>query len=79
MRIMKNTYKKLYNTKQWILSIVKKYFQSLFFKMIFKKIPKKLYGRCITCDANQLCHKPQYRCKCTMEQQYMIRDLRNLL
>jgi len=76
---MKNLRKKLHYTKQWILSIVIRHFQSLLFKVLFKRIPKKQYGRCITCEANQICHKSQYRCKCTMEEQYIFRDLRNAL
>lgn len=76
---MKNIRKKIYDNKQWILSIVIGRFQSLLFKVLFKKIPKKQHGRCITCEANQICHKSQYRCKCTMEEQYILRDFRNAL
>jgi len=76
---MKTKISILQQFKQWILSIVIGRFQSLLFKVLFKKIPKKQYGRCITCEANQICHKSQYRCKCTMEEQYILRDFRNAL
>ena len=54
-------------------------FQIILFKILFKKIAKKQYGRCVTCEANQICHKSQYNCKCTMDEQYILRDFRKLL
>jgi hypothetical protein len=54
-------------------------FQRILFKILFKKIPKKQFGRCVSCEANQICHKPQYGCECTMEEQYILRDFREIL
>lgn len=65
--------------KAFFIRLVIARFQSLLFKVIFKKIPKKQYGRCVTCEANQICHKEHYRCKCSDEEQYILRDFRNVL
>jgi len=48
---------------------MKTLYLKLLFRLVFKKIPKKQYGRCVTCDANQICYKLKV-CKCNDEQQY---------
>ena len=55
--------------KQWILSFV---IARFLFPITFKKIPKKQFGRCVTCSANKVCHKYKV-CKCSQEQQYDLR------
>ena len=47
--------------------------KKLLFWITFKKIPKKQYGRCVTCAANEICHKNIMLCSCNMEQQYDLR------
>jgi hypothetical protein len=44
----------------------------LMFWITFKKVPKKQFGRCVTCAANKLCYKIKV-CKCNDEQQYDLR------
>lgn len=44
----------------------------LLFWITFKKVPKKQFGRCVTCEANKICHKIKV-CKCDDEQQYDLR------
>jgi len=44
----------------------------LLFWITFKKVPKKQNGRCVTCKANEICHKIKV-CKCSDEQQYDLR------
>lgn len=41
--------------------------------IIFKKIPKKdERGRCVKCDAKNLCGD-KFKCQCSMDQQYQRR------
>ena len=42
------------------------------FWITFKKVPKKQFGRCVTCAANEICYKIKV-CKCNDEQQYDLR------
>ena len=42
------------------------------FRLTFVKVPKKQDGRCVTCKANQVCHKFKI-CKCSDDQQYELR------
>ena len=44
----------------------------LMFWITFKKVPKKQFGRCVTCAANEICYKINV-CKCNDEQQYDLR------
>jgi len=44
----------------------------IFKPIIFKKIPKKEDGRCIKCDARNLCGG-KFRCECNIDQQYQKR------
>ena len=44
----------------------------LMFWVTFKKVPKKQFGRCVTCAANEICYKIKV-CKCSDEQQYDLR------
>lgn len=44
----------------------------LLFRLTFKKVPKKQFGRCVTCKANEICYKINV-CKCNDEQQYDLR------
>ena len=44
----------------------------LMFWITFKKVPKKQFGRCVTCAANEICYKIKV-CKCNDEQQYDLR------
>jgi len=60
---------KLKNKKAWNLQIV---IARLLFRATFVKVPKKQDGRCVTCKANQICHKINV-CKCTDDQQYDLR------
>jgi hypothetical protein len=46
--------------------------KKLLFKLTFVKIPKKQFGRCVTCKANKICHKIKV-CKCDWDQQYDLR------
>lgn len=47
-------------------------------KLIFKKIPKTRMGRCVECDARRICYKSFFKCTCNMEQQYKLRDFREI-
>ena len=52
---------------------------SLFKRIIFKKIPKMdETGRCVKCDARNLCGG-KFRCRCNMDQQYQRRCFLNWL
>ena len=53
-------------------------FQKILFKIIYKKIPKTNFGRCIECDASSKCGA-KIKCTATMEQQYKIRGFSNLI
>jgi hypothetical protein len=66
---MKHLRNKLAQFKQWILSIV---IARFLFPITFKKVPKKQFGRCVTCNASKVCSKYKV-CKCSDEQQYDIR------
>jgi len=44
----------------------------LVFWITFKKVPKKQFGRCVTCSANNVCHKIKV-CKCNDNEQYELR------
>ena len=46
----------------------------IIFKILFKKIPKTDFGRCVNCHANLLCGY-KVKCKATMNEQYKIRDI----
>ena len=48
---------------------MKNLLRRLIFRLFFRKIPKKQFGRCITCDANKLC-MGKINCRATFEQQY---------
>lgn len=65
--------------KLYLFSVIASFLKGLVFNLIFKKIPKTQYGRCVECDANQICHKNPYKCKCSDEEQYKVIDLRNWL
>jgi len=41
----------------------------LLFNLTHTKIPKKQFGRCVTCDGNKICHKINL-CKCSDDEQY---------
>lgn len=47
-------------------------------KLIFKKIPKERAGRCMNCDARRICYKSFFKCTCSMEQQYKLKDFREI-
>ena len=46
--------------------------KKILFRIVFKKIPKTQYGRCVECHANHICGVTAH-CTCTMEQQYALR------
>jgi len=66
---MKNKTSKFQRIKAFFIHIV---MPRLLFNITFKKVPKKQFGRCITCKASDVCHKINY-CKCSDEQQYELR------
>lgn len=44
----------------------------IIFKLIFRKISKKQFGRCLTCSASVMCVKYNY-CACSDDEQYEIK------
>lgn len=67
---MKNM-KMLWSSKKQALNIPVVIARLLFW-ITFKKVPKKQFGRCVTCKANEICYKVKV-CKCNDEQQYDLR------
>lgn len=57
---------------------MKKFIRNLLFKIFYYKIPKKNFGRCISCDANSFCGT-KIKCTASMEQQYKKRDIDNII
>lgn len=54
---------------------IPKWIAILFKRFLFKKVDRKNEnGRCITCDARNLCGG-KFRCKCDILQQYEIRNI----
>lgn len=51
---------------------MKNLYKKLLFLITFVKVPKKQYGRCITCAANRICMEIRV-CKCSNDQQYELR------
>lgn len=57
---------------------MRKLLRNLIFRIFYKKIPKTNFGRCVECDANTICGF-YVKCNATMEQQYKIRSIANLI
>jgi hypothetical protein len=52
---------------------MKNLIKKLVFRITYTKVPKKEYGRCISCAANDFCHRIIGACKCSDDEQYSIR------
>jgi hypothetical protein len=52
---------------------IPKFWAIVFKRILFQKMQKKHFGRCLECDARNLCGG-NFRCRCSDEQKYVLRN-----